>query len=107
MPCVRTAERLTTQLGKSTTTPRNMSMYGSNPRLAPMGQRSNSRPDLASPSFRNEVFVGGNGFHEGFQAADNEGYTYTSFSRSSTHGGGFGGQKMSTRWGTAGGGGMR
>lgn len=83
-----------------------MSMYGSNPRLTAIGQRSNSRPDLASPSFRNEVFVGGNGFNEGYQAADNEGFAYT-YSRSSTHGGGFGGQKMSTRWGNAGGGGMR
>ncbi|GLD72321.1 desmoplakin isoform X1, partial [Lates japonicus] len=65
-----------------------MSMYGSSSRLATMGQRSNSRPDLASPSFRNDVFVGGNGFQGDYQAGDG-GYTYTtSYSRQSVHGGG-------------------
>ncbi|XP_018532046.1 desmoplakin-A isoform X2 [Lates calcarifer] len=65
-----------------------MSMYGSSSRLATMGQRSNSRPDLASPSFRNDVFVGGNGFQGEYQAGDG-GYTYTtSYSRHSVHGGG-------------------
>uniref|UniRef100_A0A3Q3FTV7 Desmoplakin a n=1 Tax=Labrus bergylta TaxID=56723 RepID=A0A3Q3FTV7_9LABR len=70
-----------------------MSTYGSNPRLAQMGPRSNSRPDLASPSLRNDVFVGGNGFHGDFQGGEG-GYTYTTFSRSSMHGGGGGGQKV-------------
>ncbi|CAJ1072360.1 LOW QUALITY PROTEIN: desmoplakin-like [Xyrichtys novacula] len=65
-----------------------MSLYGSNPKLAQMGPRSNSRPDLASPSFRNDVFVGGNGFHGDYQGGEG-GYTsYTTFSRSSMHGGG-------------------
>lgn len=75
-----------------------MSMYGSNSRLAAIGPRSGSRPDLSSASFRNESFVvGGNGFHGGeFQATDGGGYTYTSnFSRTSMHGGGLGGQKVS------------
>lgn len=73
-----------------------MSMYGSNPRLAAVGPRSGSRQDLSSASFRNDAFVGGNGFHGEFQAADGGGYTYSStFSRSSMHAGGLGGQKVS------------
>lgn len=73
-----------------------MSMSGSSSRLATLGQRSNSRQDLASPSFRNDVFVGGNGFQGDYQGGDvggggggGGGYTYTnSYSRSSMHGGG-------------------
>lgn len=85
-----------------------MSLYGSNQRLAQMGQRSNSRPDLSSASFRNEGFVGGNGFHGDMQGGE-AGYTYTTYSRSSTHGGGMGGQKvqMSMAGGGGGGGGVR
>ncbi|KAM7400562.1 hypothetical protein PAMA_004985 [Pampus argenteus] len=65
-----------------------MSMYGgSTSRLAAMGQRSNSRPDLASPSFRNDVFVSGSCLPGDYQAGDG-GYNYTSYSRSSMHGGG-------------------
>lgn len=67
-------------------------MYGSNPKLATIGPRSGSRQDLSSASFRNDVFVGGNGFHGDYQAADGGGYTY---SRTSMHGGGLGGQKVS------------
>uniref|UniRef100_A0A8C4HTW5 Desmoplakin a n=1 Tax=Dicentrarchus labrax TaxID=13489 RepID=A0A8C4HTW5_DICLA len=70
-----------------------MSLYGSNSRLPTMGQRSNSRPDLAS--FRHDAFAGGNGFQGDYQTGDGGGYTYTSsFSRTSMHGGGLGGQKM-------------
>lgn len=72
-----------------------MSTYGSNTRLNTIGPRSGSRQDLSS-SFRNDVFVGGNGFHGDYQAADGGGYTYSStFSRTSMHGGGLGGQKVS------------
>lgn len=79
-------------------------MYGSSSRLATMGQRSNSRPDLTS-SFRNDVFAGGNGFQGDYQAGDG-GYTYTSsFSRTSMHGGGLGGQKVQVSMGGGGGGG--
>lgn len=79
-----------------------MSMYGSNPRLATLGQRSGSRQDL-----RNDVFLGGgNGFQAEYQDGGGGGYAYTStFSRSSMHGGGFGGQKMSMGAGGGGGGG--
>lgn len=91
-----------------------MSMYGSNPRLTAIGQRSSSRQDLSSPSFRNDVFVGGNGFHGEYQPVDGGvaggggGYTFTSsFSRSSMHGGGYGGQKVKVSMGGGGGGGMR
>lgn len=80
----------------------NMSMYGSNPKLYSMGPRSNSRPDLTSASFRGEVFAGGNGFQD-FQ--DGGGYTHTTFTRSSMHGGGLGTMKVSG--GGGGGGGMR
>lgn len=74
---------------------RSMSAYGSNTRLNTIGPRSGSRPDLTA-SFRNDVFVGGNGFPGDYQAADGGGYTYSSaFSRSSMHGGGLGGQKVS------------
>lgn len=73
-----------------------MSMYGSNPKLTAIGPRSGSRQDLSSASFRNDVFVGGNGFHGEYQAADSGGYTYSSaFTRTSMHGGGLGGQKVS------------
>ncbi|XP_077470915.1 desmoplakin-A [Stigmatopora argus] len=86
-----------------------MSMFGgSTSRLASMGQRSNSRPDLSSSSFRNEVFVSGNGHQGGeFQVGDGGGYTYkTSYSRSSMHGGGnTGGRKMQVSMGSGGGGG--
>ncbi|XP_035526358.1 desmoplakin-like isoform X1 [Morone saxatilis] len=79
-----------------------MSLYGSNSRLATMGQRSNSRPDLSS--FRPEVFAGGNGFQGDYQTGDGVGYTYSSsFSRSSMHGGGLGGQKMQVSMGAGGG----
>lgn len=80
-----------------------MSMYGSNPKLYSMGPRSNSRPDLTSASFRGEVFAGGNGFQD-FQ--DGGGYTHTTFTRSSMHGGGLGTMKVSGGGG-GGGGGMR
>ncbi|XP_044223216.1 desmoplakin isoform X2 [Thunnus albacares] len=85
-----------------------MSMHGgSTTRLTTMGQRSNSRPDLASASFRNEVFSGGNGFQADYQIGDG-GYNYTStFSRNSTHyGTGFGGQKGQVSMGGGGGGGI-
>ncbi|XP_042284621.1 desmoplakin isoform X2 [Thunnus maccoyii] len=85
-----------------------MSMHGgSTTRLTTMGQRSNSRPDLASASFRNEVFSGGNGFQGDYQTGDG-GYNYTStFSRNSTHyGTGFGGQKGQVSMGGGGGGGI-
>ncbi|XP_034744791.1 desmoplakin-like isoform X2 [Etheostoma cragini] len=64
-----------------------MNMYGSNPRLASAGQRSNSRQDLLNMTTlgRNDVFVGGNGFQGDYQG---QGTTYTSFSRSSMQGGG-------------------
>ncbi|XP_057713577.1 desmoplakin-A-like isoform X2 [Corythoichthys intestinalis] len=83
-----------------------MSMFGgSTSRLASMGQRSNSRPDLSSSSFRNEVFMSGNGFQGGdFQMGDG-GYTYkSSYSRSSMHGrGATGGRKMQVSMGAGGG----
>lgn len=81
-----------------------MSLYGSHSKLPTLGQRSNSRPDLASASFRNDlpVFVGGNGYQGEHQG---DGYTY-SYSRTSVHGGGggSGGQKMQMSMGTMGGG---
>ncbi|XP_028282557.1 desmoplakin-A isoform X2 [Parambassis ranga] len=81
-----------------------MSLYGSTSRLATMGQRSNSRPDLTS--YKQDVFVGGNGFQGDYQAGDG-GYTYTStYSRTSMHGGGVGGQKMPISMGGGAGGGM-
>lgn len=83
-----------------------MSMYGSNTRLNTLGPRSGSRPDLTTANLRNDVFVGGNGFHGDFQAADGGGYAYSStFSRTSMHGGGLGGQKVSM--GVSSGGAMR
>ncbi|XP_042354190.1 desmoplakin-like isoform X2 [Plectropomus leopardus] len=78
-----------------------MSLYGSNSKLATIGHRSGSRQDLSSPSFRNDVFLGGNGF-QGESQGGEVGYTYTTFSRSSMHGGG--GQKVSM--GAGGGGGL-
>lgn len=84
-----------------------MSMYGSTSKLATMGQRSNSRPDLASSAYRNDVFLGGNGFQGDYQAGDGA-YNYTStFTRSSVHGGGGGGQRVQVSMGGAGGGGIR
>ncbi|AWP04014.1 putative desmoplakin [Scophthalmus maximus] len=71
-----------------------------------MGQRSNSRPDLASSSFRNEVFLGGNGFQGDYQVGGDVGYTSYSFSRGSLPGGGFGGQKLPVSMGASAGGGM-
>ncbi|XP_070700466.1 desmoplakin-A isoform X1 [Pempheris klunzingeri] len=82
-----------------------MSLYGSTSKLAGMGQRSNSRPDLASPNFRNDAFAGGNGFHGDYQVGDG-GYTYSSFSRTSMHGGGVGGQKVHLSMGGGAGGGI-
>ncbi len=83
-----------------------MSMYGSTSKLANMGQRSNSRPDLSSASFRNDMFVGGNGFQGDFQG-DGGGYTYTTnYTRTSVHGGGPG-QRVQVSMGGGGGGGMR
>ncbi|XP_072220757.1 desmoplakin-A isoform X2 [Leuresthes tenuis] len=69
-------------------------MYGSNQKLHTMGQRSNSRPDLTG-TYRNEVFVGGNGYHGDYQAGEG-GYTMktSTFSRSSMHGGGAVGMKV-------------
>lgn len=82
-----------------------MSQYGSTSKLATMGLRSNSRPDLASAGFRNDAFVGGNGFQGDYQAGDG-GYTHTStFSRHSVHGMGGGGQKVQVSMGSGGGGG--
>lgn len=81
-----------------------MSMYGSSSRLATMGQRSNSRPDLAT--FRGDAFAGGNGFQGEYQAGEG-GYTVNSYSRSSVHGGGFGGQKVQVSVGGGPGGSMR
>lgn len=84
-----------------------MSLYGgSTSRLASMGQRSSSRPDLTSQSFRNDMFVGGNGVHGDYQAGDG-GFTHTStFTRTSMHGGGYGGgQKVQVSMGGGGGGG--
>ncbi|XP_035027450.2 desmoplakin isoform X2 [Hippoglossus stenolepis] len=81
-----------------------MSLYGSNSKLANMGLRSSSRPDLASPSFRNDVFLGGNGFQGDYQAGDG-GYAYTTtFSRTSGHGGGLPGPKVAVSMGGSGGG---
>lgn len=65
-----------------------MSLYGSTSRLATMGQRSNSRPDLST--FRNDGFLGGNGFMGEYQVGDGGGYSHqtSSFSRHTIHGGG-------------------
>ncbi|XP_019734470.1 desmoplakin-A isoform X1 [Hippocampus comes] len=87
-----------------------MSMFGgSTSRLASMGQRSNSRPDLSSSSYmRNDVFLSGNGLQGGdYQMADGGYTTYkTTYSRSSVHGGGgTGGRKMQVSMGAGGGGG--
>ncbi|XP_056148854.1 desmoplakin-A-like isoform X2 [Lampris incognitus] len=78
-----------------------MSLRGSQSRLPAMGPRSNSRPDLASASFRTDVpvFVGGNGFPADYA----EGYSYNTVTRSSVHGGG--GQKMHMSMSGGGGGG--
>ncbi|XP_033838794.1 desmoplakin-A-like isoform X1 [Periophthalmus magnuspinnatus] len=79
-----------------------MSMYGSNPKLATLGPRTNSRPDLSN--FRNDVFLSGNGYAGEYH----DGYA-TTYSRTSMHGGGgHGGQKvaMSMVGGGGGGGGV-
>lgn len=99
----RTERKTTFWTHRKQLSKKKMSMYGSTSKLATMGQRSNSRPDLASASFRNEVFGGGNGFQGDYQVGDS-GYTYT-FSRSSMHGGGGGGQKVQVSMGGGGGGG--
>ncbi|XP_076601133.1 desmoplakin-A isoform X2 [Chaetodon auriga] len=81
-----------------------MSMHGSTSKLATIGQRSSSRPDLASLGFRNDPYVGG--FPGDYQAGDGGGFTYSSsFTRSSMHGGGHGGQKIQVSMGGGGGGG--
>uniref|UniRef100_A0A3Q3K4W4 Desmoplakin a n=1 Tax=Monopterus albus TaxID=43700 RepID=A0A3Q3K4W4_MONAL len=77
-----------------------MSMYGSNSKLATMGQRTNSRPDLASPGYR-DVFLSGNGYQGDYQVGDGGYTTYTTVSRASVHG--VGGPKMQA--GMVGGGG--
>ncbi|XP_026168618.1 desmoplakin-A isoform X3 [Mastacembelus armatus] len=79
-----------------------MSHYGSNSKLASMGQRSHSRQDLASPGYRNDVFLSGNGFQGEYQAGDTA-YMYTT-SRSSVHG--VGGQKVQVSMAGGGGFGM-
>ncbi|KAK5860025.1 hypothetical protein PBY51_021534 [Eleginops maclovinus] len=77
-----------------------MSLYGSNPKLATMGPRSNSRQDLANASFRSDM-VGGNGFHAEYPT--DGGYTTVySYSKSSSHGAK--GQKLPMSMGAAGGG---
>lgn len=89
-----------------------MSMYGSTSRLHTMGQRSNSRPDLSSASFRNDGFIGGGGGGGGFPMEFQDGggggasYSYTTFSRHSTHGGGYGGGHKG-QMSMGGGGGLR
>ncbi|KAM9844912.1 LOW QUALITY PROTEIN: desmoplakin-A-like [Aulostomus maculatus] len=81
-----------------------MSLYGgSTSRLASMGQRSSSRPDLASSSFRNEMFVGGNGFQGDFPAGDGAYTSNYSYSRTSVHGGGVGGHRVQVSTGGGGG----
>ncbi|XP_034039163.1 desmoplakin-like isoform X1 [Thalassophryne amazonica] len=77
-----------------------MSLYGSTSKLATLGYRTNSRPDLASSSFRNEVFASGNGFQGEYPAGDGF-YTTTSYSRTSTHGAG---QRVPVSMGGSGGG---
>ncbi|XP_028329184.1 desmoplakin-A isoform X2 [Gouania willdenowi] len=79
-----------------------MSMYGSNPKLASMGQRSSSRPDLAT--YRNDVFTSGNGFH-GEYGGDGVHYSST-FTRSSMHGGGLGAPPKAHSMVAGGGGGV-
>ncbi|XP_070830129.1 desmoplakin-A isoform X3 [Chaetodon trifascialis] len=81
-----------------------MSMHGSTSKLATIGQRSTSRQDLVNLGFRNDPYVGG--FPGDYQAGDGGGFTYSSsFSRSSMHGGGLGGQKIQVSMGGGGGGG--
>ncbi|KAK9539285.1 hypothetical protein VZT92_004401 [Zoarces viviparus] len=50
-----------------------------------MGQRSNSPPDLASASFKNDEFTDGHGFHGDYQKGDPV-HCYASFTRTSAHG---------------------
>ncbi|XP_005476418.1 desmoplakin-A isoform X2 [Oreochromis niloticus] len=81
-----------------------MSLYGSQTKLPISGMsRSTSRPELSN--YRNDVFVGGNGFQGDYQAGDG-GFAYTNttnFTRHSVHGGGFGGQNMQVSMGAGGG----
>ncbi|KAM6919920.1 desmoplakin-A-like [Lycodopsis pacificus] len=79
-----------------------MTLYESNSRLSTMGRRRNSRPDLASASLRNDVFVGGNGFHGDYQGGD--AVHYSSFSKTSMQGGGA--TKGTSKGGAGGGGGF-
>lgn len=86
-----------------------MSFCGSTSKLATMGTRSNSRPDLASACYGNEVYRSGNGFQPDYPVGDGGGgggggYTYTTFSRTSMHGGGHGGHKGQMSMGAGGGG---
>ncbi|XP_027877447.1 desmoplakin-A isoform X2 [Xiphophorus couchianus] len=71
----------------------NMNFYGSEPNLASVGQRSNSRQNL---------FVGGNGYQTEFQQMEPGYQTYTS--RSSMHGGGGRSMKIISTAGGIGGG---
>ncbi|KAK9539287.1 hypothetical protein VZT92_004403 [Zoarces viviparus] len=80
-----------------------MTLYESNSRLSTMGQRSNSRPDSASASLRNEVFAGGNGFHGDYQGGG-DAVHYSSFSKTSMQGGGA--PKGTSKGGAGGGGGF-
>ncbi|XP_038159702.1 desmoplakin-like isoform X2 [Cyprinodon tularosa] len=69
-----------------------MSHYGSDPRLASLGPRNNSRTDLNS--FRNDVFMTGNGYQAEFQQME-PGYSYQTHTKSSMYGGGGGTIKVS------------
>lgn len=73
-----------------------MNFYGSEPNLASVGQRSNSRQNL---------FVGGNGYQTEFQQMEPGYQTYTS--RSSMHGGGGRSMKIISTAGGIGGGAQR
>ncbi|XP_043990295.1 desmoplakin-like isoform X3 [Gambusia affinis] len=70
-----------------------MNVYGSEPNLASVGQRSNSRQN---------IFVGGNGYQTEFQQMEPGYQTYTS--RSSMHGGGSRSMKIVSTSGGIGGG---
>ncbi|KAI3374910.1 hypothetical protein L3Q82_021444 [Scortum barcoo] len=80
-----------------------MSMYGSSSKLATLGQRSGSRPEL-STSYPG--YVGKNGYLGGGMAAGDGGFVnYTTFSRTSMTGGEYGGQKVQVSVAGGGGGG--
>ncbi|XP_035285600.1 desmoplakin isoform X1 [Anguilla anguilla] len=69
-----------------------MSTYGSQTRLPTMSRRTNSRPDLSSPSFtysRTEGNAGGNGFYP--EMMDGSNTIYYTKTISGGHGGGHGG----------------